>query len=412
MDTTKSCIIKDYNVMSVDHFNEGYFVLHNFLVKFGDKVDSRNGNTTEFLNFKTILKNPIKRCVAGHGRNINIFFLLAEALWIWAGRRDVKFLHPFNSNLKQFSDDGIVYHAPYGWRIRHYGQSAEHEENTIEQKTDIDQLARSISMLNANPEDRRVVWNVWNPEFDLGRKSNDLPCNDQIMFKIRKGALYTTVQNRSNDLNWGLTTNVFQFSWISELMARILGVEVGDQVHNSQSLHVYLDNPITDLIEKSSATDPFENRYCFSKEFYEKYKEIPLNIAFKPLEETGVSERLKLIDFHINQIINMLRNVSEERAPMCDFITYNNYMNNLTVFCPSFAYIYELLSIYLVYKQKKDRILAIDNLVHLENYFPEYKNSDYQTLAYNFFVQRLTHAEERKLERDGKQQILEDFGNY
>jgi thymidylate synthase len=108
-----------------------------------------------------------------------------------------------------------------------------------------DQLVEAIDLLKANSEDRRVVISIWNPNLDLGTKSKDLPCNDLLMFKIRGGRLFQTIQNRSNDLHWGLPTNVFQFSFIGELMSKIIGVELGHQVHNSDSLHCYLDNPLT-----------------------------------------------------------------------------------------------------------------------------------------------------------------------
>ncbi len=118
-------IYKEANTAVLNHFNDGYFNLHQFLLTEGDMVGSRNGSTRELLNFKTVIKNPVKRCVGGYNRNINIFFLLAEAIWIWAGRRDVAFLDTFNSQLKNYSDDGINYHAPYGWRMRNFGIAAD-----------------------------------------------------------------------------------------------------------------------------------------------------------------------------------------------------------------------------------------------------------------------------------------------
>ena len=39
--------------------------------------ESRAGNVKEILDWKTVIRNPYKRCVGGYERDINIFFLLA-----------------------------------------------------------------------------------------------------------------------------------------------------------------------------------------------------------------------------------------------------------------------------------------------------------------------------------------------
>ena len=68
---------------------------------------------------------------------------------------------------------------------------------------------------------------IWNTDFDLGTQTKDIPCNDLVMLKIRNGKMVTTIQNRSNDLHLGLPTNVFQFSFLTEMMAGCLGIELG-----------------------------------------------------------------------------------------------------------------------------------------------------------------------------------------
>src|SRR5690349_21102585 len=114
-------LYKPANTLVTDNFNDGYFNLHNYVYTEGDDVPSRNGSTKEILNFKTVLNQPLRRCVAGYNRNMNIFFLMAEAIWIFKGRRDVEFLDIFNSQMKQYSDDGKYLAGAYGWRLRHQG---------------------------------------------------------------------------------------------------------------------------------------------------------------------------------------------------------------------------------------------------------------------------------------------------
>ena len=368
----------DLNTVTTDNFNEVYFDIHEFMYKYANLVTSRNGNTKELLNFKTQIHNPISRCVGGFNRNMNVFFLLAESLWIWAGKKDVSFLDMFNSKLKQYSDDGVSYHAPYGFRLRKYGLHSYKEQ----EYEPIDQIAKCLSMLSVNPDDRRVVAQIWNAEFDLGTDSKDLPCNDMIMWKIRNGKLYTTIQNRSNDLNLGLTTNVFQFSIVSEIMARILGVEVGYQVHNSQSLHIYM-NEQTDNLQQNIMFN--KNTY---KNIYDEASETPMIFNFY---SNNVNERLHIVDFYVNNIINEL--IYQYNNKSIEDSSKKQIFEDLRMFCPTLHFIYELLSLYIKYKNKLiDKMTCLLKL-HELSIDTIYSKSDLIALANNFFASRLKQDE-------------------
>jgi hypothetical protein len=83
----KDLIVNDSVVTKA--FSGVYPLINKYLIENGESVDSRYGHTKEILNFKTTLTSPYHRCVGGCGRDINIFFLLAEAIWIFKGERDV-----------------------------------------------------------------------------------------------------------------------------------------------------------------------------------------------------------------------------------------------------------------------------------------------------------------------------------
>ena len=370
------------STMSVDKFNDGYFELHKFLVQNGEKIQSRNGNTIEILNFKTEINNPLSRCIGGKNRNINIFFLLAEAMWIWAGRRDVKFLNIFNSKISEFSDDGVYFHAPYGWRLRQYGLSSmiNFEDSNKHAFSDgRDQIRECLLMLSKQPEDRRVVAQIWNADLDLGVKSKDIPCNDMLMFKIRNNKLHLTIQNRSNDLDWGLCTNVFQFSFILEIMSNILNVGVGTQVHNSQSLHLYDWNKLTDDIENNN-----DNNYL-----YDNANTPVIDFEFDGVED--IHDRLYVVDFWIKSIIsNLLIEIDNNGEPDTTF------KDKLFFFSEFLYMVYSMLEIYIKYKNKViSRYVAIESLYNLHKMKIAFK-SDYLILALNFFVFRYENIKSNK----------------
>lgn len=198
----------------------------------GVPIAPRDGQKT--LEYPSIVcttyTNPRERVLWCPVRDANPFFHFFEALWILAGRKDVAFLSRFNKRMADYSDNGVNFHAPYGYRLRkHFG---------------FDQIERAIEMLTDNPDTRRVVLQIWDPAFDFGKSSKDLPCNDFIMLKARGGMLHMTVCCRSNDVIWGAYgANVVQFSMLLEYIATRAGLGVGEYRQLSDSFHVYTENP-------------------------------------------------------------------------------------------------------------------------------------------------------------------------
>ena len=111
---------------------------------------------------------PQERVCTIPERDANPFFHLFESLWILGGRKDVAYLEQFNSNMRRYSDDGVTYNAPYGWRLR--------------EQFGIDQIEFAIRMLKEDPDTRRCVLQIWGVN-DLGLQSKDIPCNDTIFFR-------------------------------------------------------------------------------------------------------------------------------------------------------------------------------------------------------------------------------------
>lgn len=269
----------ELNAIRGNEFNAMYPKITEHILTRGVQHESRYGKTRRVKDFKTEILNPMYRVVGGYGRNANIYFLVAEAMWIWLGNNDVQTLALYNNKMRDFSDDGVVFHAAYGHRLRkHFG---------------IDQIELAVEMLSSNPDTRRCVLQIWDSVSDLNAKSKDIPCNDLLMFDIDKG-LNITVENRSNDLHWGLTTNVFQFSFILEMLANVLDVNVGKQTHNSKDLHIYMDNNTTEMMARGE--EPYNNIYHdFSASAFD----------IEALDGiTNPRMRLKMVDKLVGQALN------------------------------------------------------------------------------------------------------------
>lgn len=193
-------------------------------VMFGDPVPVRGFGTIEKMNYITEITMPWHHCHMVPGRRWNPWLAMSEALWILAGRSDIKPLLPFNKNIASFSDDGVTNYGAYGPRI-------------------MSQIPEMIERLQKDPNDRRAVISIWR-DIDLWANTKDPPCNDMLLFKIRYDRLHMTVINRSNDLHWGLyAVNIPTFGILLDWLAARLGVAMGTQTHLSNSLHVYTGGP-------------------------------------------------------------------------------------------------------------------------------------------------------------------------
>ena len=194
---SKNVFVPELGVARANTFSAIYPEMNHYIFSEKDYQPSRDGEVKEIMDVKTHILNPYRRCVGGYERNANIFFLLAEAMWIALGKKDVQFLTFFNKKMAEYSDDGETFHAPYGYRLRHWGIRTEDKfvEDGLGASKGYDQVIDAIKILAENPNTRQVVMEIWNPNFDLGYKTKDIPCNDIVMLKIRNGKLITTIGN-------------------------------------------------------------------------------------------------------------------------------------------------------------------------------------------------------------------------
>lgn len=191
--------------------------------------DSRNGPVKVFeYPVTTVYEKPDERVVFYPDRDANPYFHFMEGLWMIAGRNDVEWISRFNASIANYSDDGVTFHGAYGYRWRkHFG---------------FDQIDIIAEQLRTNPDDRRIVLQMWDPKVDLARGGKDFPCNTAIKFRIVDGRLDMTVENRSNDMIWGAYgANAVHFSMLQEYMAAKIGVSLGHYWQVSTNFHSYMD---------------------------------------------------------------------------------------------------------------------------------------------------------------------------
>ena len=221
-----------YNI-EVRNVNEALVEGLNLIKQEGVPHKSRAGEVLEIPHpVITTYKKPRERMLFSPERDANPFFHIFEALWMLAGKDDIKWLTKFNKRMSEYSDDGKTLNGAYGKRwCSWFGYN---------------QLEAVINTLKKDKGTRRAVMGIWDATKDLtNTKSKDLPCNISVIFSLRHGKLNMGVNNRSNDMIWGAYgANVVHFSMLQEYIANMIGAEVGEYHQISYNLHVYVDNPV------------------------------------------------------------------------------------------------------------------------------------------------------------------------
>lgn len=202
-----------------------------FIVGLGDvlaagQVAREPSNTRlELRNRTQIIFEPAKRSyIVPHRRN-SVFASIAEALWVLGGRSDVALLQPYLSRAADFSDDGVVWRAGYGPRLRDW--------------SGVDQLREVVALFRRKRHSRKAILTLFDPTRDFV-ESKDIPCHNWLQPLIVNDALALQVVTRCNDLIWGVSgANTFEWSVLAEVIANTFGVGLGPITTFSTTLHVY-----------------------------------------------------------------------------------------------------------------------------------------------------------------------------
>lgn len=191
-----------------------------------DIFEASKGKGQDLLAPKIILKDPRARisATATRGRLISA---LAEFCWYMSGSADLEFIRFYIPN---YPPEGVTGSIEEGYGPRFVG--------TGEFGRTYNQIDRVIDRLKRKPDTRRAVISVLEPS-DLEPSRTEAPCTIALQFIRRRERLHMVAMMRSNDAYLGFPHDVFCFTMIQELVARALGIKVGEYHHFATSLHLY-----------------------------------------------------------------------------------------------------------------------------------------------------------------------------
>ena len=214
-----------------ENFTECYLSLADELINDSEfDVSPRGMRVKEKLAVSFKIKDPRNRLPHIPARKFSVPYFVGEMIWYLTGENSTDWISKYSSFWRGISDDGVTANSAYGARIfNRYHKIA--GGNLI-------QWDHVKSILKKDPDSRRAVIHIKDP-WDSVDSKLDVPCTLTLQFFIRDNKLHLVVNMRSSDLVFGLSYDVPAFTIMQELMAIELGVELGEYMHVSNSLHVY-----------------------------------------------------------------------------------------------------------------------------------------------------------------------------
>lgn len=189
------------------------------ILRRGETVYPRNYLTLELRGSRLVLPVIRTTFIESRTRRLNYSFMVAEWLWMMLGFSDVASIAPYNSQIAQFSDDGVGFFGAYGPAIAK-------------------QLPAVVELLRRDPHSRQAVLTTWRPDA-LITATKDVPCTLTWQFFVRRARLDLHVTMRSNDAWLGFPYDLFNFTQTQRLVASALGIPTGEYHHSVGSFHLY-----------------------------------------------------------------------------------------------------------------------------------------------------------------------------
>jgi thymidylate synthase len=258
------------------------------------------------------ITNPKARLITIPERKWNVALAYAESLWLACGRNDLSFIRKYLPKMEEFSDDGITLRGAYGPRLRNYNGSAEDYcisnsnvpiisfSNRV-----IDQIEFVVKCFQKDPNTRQAIITIGDPVkdcFNLNselKQTKDFPCTRSLQFMKQADAnkLNLTVYMRSNDILWGASAvNIFNYTFMQEYIASLLGMEVGVYYHIANNFHYYED--YKDRIESIAAVNSYKDESFDYECKYKNLADFDLQIKKMEMAEAKFSTEQQIIDFN------------------------------------------------------------------------------------------------------------------
>ncbi|WP_372473527.1 thymidylate synthase [Capnocytophaga sp. ARDL2] len=175
-------------------------------------------------------------------KKVHLKSIIHELLWFIKGETNIKYLKDNNVRIwNEWADSNGDLGPVYGHQWRNWNSE------------DIDQLKEVIQSIKNNPDSRRLLVSAWNPsvlpdtsisfaENVANGKAALPPCHTFFQFYVAEGKLSCQLYQRSADLFLGVPFNIASYALLTQMIAQVCDLKVGDFVHTFGDVHIYKDH--------------------------------------------------------------------------------------------------------------------------------------------------------------------------
>lgn len=165
-------------------------------------------------------------------KKMHLRSIIHELLWFLRGETNIRSLNDAGVSIwDEWADEKGELGPVYGkqWRAWPNGRG----EN-------IDQISELINTLLTNPDSRRLLVCSWNvgeiPQMALP------PCHCLFQFYVAQNRLSCQLYQRSADIFLGVPFNIASYALLTQMIAQVVGLQVGEFVHTLGDAHLYLNH--------------------------------------------------------------------------------------------------------------------------------------------------------------------------
>ncbi len=116
----------------------------------------------------------------------------------------------------------------------------------------VDQIEEVVRTIKESPSSRRMIVSAWNVA-----EIEDMalpPCHVLFQFYVADGKLSCMLYQRSADTFLGVPFNIASYALLTQMIAQICGLELGEFIHTLGDTHLYLNH--FDQVAEQLAREP------------------------------------------------------------------------------------------------------------------------------------------------------------
>lgn len=215
--------VREYGARKQDRTGTGTLSVFGYQMRF-NLADGFPAVTTKKLHFRSII---------------------FELLWFLRGETNTRYLHENKVSIWDEWADGNGDLGPvYGYQWRSWpAPDGRH----------IDQIARVLEQIKANPDSRRLIVSAWNVA-DLDKMALQ-PCHAFFQFYVADGRLSCQLYQRSADIFLGVPFNICSYALLTHMIAQQTGLQPGEFIWTGGDCHLYLNH--REQVQEQLSRKPF-----------------------------------------------------------------------------------------------------------------------------------------------------------